>query len=211
MAIVARLDGEWTAAGGNIFGARLHDFLVPLWRAAGRAIASVNFDPANPDRHASYAYMQSFDWRDAEHCVREVTDYRTQPSLLARLAEAVWRQRRRVEAVDHWFALCWSAPDEFRRLIEDASFPDWMLFEGWRLGRDEDLEPEITAPWFPAWMVLCEPGLARAITAPVSADAPQLAFRTLAALTAGDGADIELRRRLQHLHPGLLASFLSRR
>ena len=78
-------------------------------------------------------------------------------------------------------------------------------------GRDQDLEPEMTAEWFPAWMLLYKSGLAQWIAPPTGTSAPEAAFDALLTLTAGDGEDTDARRRLQQLHPGLLACFLSRR
>ena len=48
-------------------------------------------------------------------------------------------------------------------MIEAADFPDWALRSAWRVALEQDFEPEMTAEWFPAWMLLEEPGLAAAL------------------------------------------------
>lgn len=155
--------------------------------------------------------MKSGKWASVERCIKNAPDYRRQPALLSRMAEAIWRQQRGAEAADHWFALCWLAPDEFRCLMERGGVPDRTLREGWHSGLDQDLEPEITAAWFPAWMLLYKPEWARMVAPPTGTSIPEAAFDALLTLTSGDGEDTNARRRLQQLHPGLLACFLSKR
>lgn len=209
LAVLARLDGDWTVAADGIFGVGEHDLLVPFWRAVGHVLKGVEFDPERPDLHASHAWMEIGEWASAERCIRDVPGYRTQPALLSRMAEAIWRQQRWAEAANHWFALCWLAPDEFECLMERGGVPDRTLREGWYSGLDQDLEPAMTAAWFPAWMLLHKPGLAQLVAPPTGTGAPEAAFATLLTLTSGDGEDTDARRRLQQLHPGLLAYFLS--
>ena len=209
LAFLDHLDADWTEAADGIFGAGEHDLLIPFWRGVAHALKGVEFAPAHPDLHASHAWMKSGEWASAERCIRDVPGYRTQPALLARSAEAIWRQQRWAEAADHWFALCWLAPEEFQQLMECGDIRDRTLRAGWYTGLDQDLEPAMTAAWFPAWMLLHKPGLARLVAAPAGTSDPESAFATLLTLTAGDGEDTDARRRLQRLHPGLLAYFLS--
>ena len=209
LAVLARLDGDWTEAADGIFGAGDHDLLLPFWRAVGHVFTGMDFDPERPDLHASYAWMNSGEWASAERCIRDMPDYRAHSALLSRMAQAIWRQQRWAEAADHWFALCWLAPDEFQCLMERGGIPDRTLRDGWYTGLDQDLEPAMTAAWFPAWMLLHKPGLARLVAAPAGTSAPESAFATLLTLTSGDGEDTNARRRLQQLHPGLLKCFLS--
>ena len=209
LAILARLDGDWTVAADEIFGEGEHDLLVPFWRAVGHVLKGVEFGPERPDLHASHAWMKIGEWASVERCIRDVPDYRAHPALLSRMAEAIWRQQRWAEAADHWFALCWLAPDEFQRLMERGEITDRTLCDGWYTGLDQDLDPAMTAAWFPAWMLLHKPGLARLVAVPAGTSAPEAAFTTLLTLTADDGGNTDARRRLQQLHSGLLAYFLS--
>ena len=211
LAILARLEGDWTEAADGVFGAGEHDLLVPFWRAVGDVLSCMEFDPERPDIHASRAWMKSGEWASAERCIQNVPGYRTQPALLSRMAEAIWRQHRGAEATDHWFALCWLAPEEFQCLIERGGILNRALRDGWDSGLNQDLEPAMTGAWFPAWMLLYKPELGQWAAPPTGTSAPEAAFDTLLTLTARDREDTDARRRLQQIHPGLLACFLSRR
>ena len=72
----------------------------------------------------------------------------------------------------------------------------------------------MTSEWFPAWMLLEEPGLAGVLEPCRGDDDPSRAFDTVIALLARPDPDeqgIELRRVLQAIHPGLLARYLAKR
>ena len=72
----------------------------------------------------------------------------------------------------------------------------------------------MTREWFPAWVLLEEPGLAAALAPRRTDDDPSRAFDATMSLLAHpslDGHAIELRRSLQASHPGLLERFLAER
>ena len=209
-----RMEREWLPAASALLGARRRDFLAPLWRDIGRALDPAPFDPHRPERHASRAYREGLDWERLRRSVLAVPGYGREPVLLTRLAEAEWRLRNRARAVESWFALCRLAPEAFERLIEAPDFPDWALRTGWREALEQDAEPEMTPAWFPAWMLLEEPGLAGVLESRHSDDDPSRAFDLVIALLAHPDPDergIELRRVLQSIHPGLLARYLAKR
>ena len=208
-----RMEREWLPAASALLGARRRDFLAPSWRDIGRALDPAPFDRNRPERHASRAYREGLDWESARRSVLAVPDYERQPVLLARLAEAEWRLRNRVQAVGCWFALCRLAPEAFERLIEAPDFPDWVLRTAWRGALEQDLEPEMTPAWFPAWMLIEEPGLAGVLDPLGSDDDPSRAFDAVIALLAHPEPDergIGLRRGLQAVHPGLLKRCLAK-
>lgn len=211
LAVLTRLEGEWTPAACAVLGEDGRAMLFRMWSDVGNALADAPFDPEFPDRHASHAYAKCEDWKSVERCVRGVPDYSAQPVLLHRIAEAICRQGRWSEAANHWFELCWSAPDAFRNSMDRGEIPDRVLCDGWHRARDQDIEPEITPGWFPAWMLIHKPKIAGLIPVPVANGSPQAAFAVLQELTIGDAEDAELRRQLQGLHPGLLKCFLSGR
>ena len=209
-----RMEREWAPSASALLGARRRDFLAPLWRDVGRALDPVPFDPHHPQRHASRAYCEGLDWEGARRSVLAAPGHEGEPVLLARLAEAEWRLRNRVQAVESWFALCRLAPEEFERVIEAPGFPDWTLRTAWRLALEQDFEPGMTPAWFPAWMLLEEPGLAAVLGPRRADDGPSRAFDVVIALLAHPDPDergIELRRTLKALHPGLLERYLAKR
>ena len=209
-----RMERDWIPAASALLGARRRDFLAPLWRDIGRALDPAPFDPDHPEHHASRAYREGLDWERLRRSVLAVPGYETEPALLVRLAEACWRLRDRLEAIESWFALCRIAPEAFERLIEAADFPDWALRSAWRVALEQDLEHAMTPEWFPAWMLIEEPGLAAGLTPCHRDDAPSRAFDAVMALLAHPSLDergIELRRSLQDIAPGLLERFLAKR
>ncbi|MCY3731088.1 MAG: hypothetical protein OXF98_07070 [Rhodospirillaceae bacterium] len=209
LGMLCRLRSDWTQAAQTILGAE-HEVLVPVWRAVGDALEGGAFDPEHPARHASYAWMRGEAWAGEEQCIRNVPDYRSEPALLARMAEAAWHQRHGAEAIDHWFALCWLAPEAFRRLMECGDVPDPCLKQSGERCGDQDVEPAISPAWFPAWVLVDRPQLARSVAEAEGTGAAKAAFNTLLALETGSGPAAGLRRRLQRLHPGLLALLLAR-
>lgn len=174
----------------------------------------MRFDPRHPERHSSRAYREGLDWERLRRSVLAVPGYEREPVLLARLAEAEWRLRNRTKAIESWFALCRLAPEEFERMIEARGFPDWALRSAWRVALEQEQESEMTPSWFPAWMLLEEPGLAGVLEPSHADDGPSRAFDVMIALLSHPGPDersIELRRTLQAIHPGLLARYLEKR
>ena len=209
-----RMEREWVPAASTLLGARRRDFLAPLWRDIGRALDPAPFDPGNPERHASHAYREGFDWERMRRSVVAVPGYESEPVLLARLAEAHWRLHDRANAIESWFALCRLAPEAFEQLIDASDFPDWSLQNAWRVAQEQAPEHEMTPAWFPVWMLLEEPGLAGVLAPRHTDDEPSRAFDLVIALLIHPDLDergIELRRSLQAIHPGLLERFLATR
>ena len=72
----------------------------------------------------------------------------------------------------------------------------------------------MTPAWFPAWMLIEEPGLAGVLDPLGSDDDSSRAFDAVLALLAHPEPDergIGLRRALQAVHPGLLKRYLAKR
>ena len=219
-----RLEREWAPAASALFGARGAQWLAPRWCAAGRAIESGRLDPRRPERHPSAAYLRGLDWQGVKRSVLATPDYEAEPALLARLAEAEWRLGDRHQAISHWFTLCWRAPEAFRKLVAGRDFPDRAVRDAWNLAEDRDDPGSETFPeWFPAWMLLHEYGLARTLALrqggrsggpePGREGDPERAFGLLTALlttSAGDAGNVELRRELGSIHPGLLRRYLAK-
>ena len=204
------LEHRWLPAAAALLRAGARDFLTPCWRNIGRALENAPFDPGEPKNHASWAYLNGLDWDGVRRSVLDAPDWKSAPALQIRLAEAEWRLRDRRAALGVWFALCWQAPAHFRDCIEAADFPDSALKNAWGLAQNQDFDLPITPPWFPAWMVVEEPGIARGAV-PCGGDTdPQRAFDFLLALRGGltDREDRDHRRALRGLHPELLGRYL---
>lgn len=208
---LAALEQRWLPAAGAVLRGGSRDFVTPLWRDIGAALDDgTPYDAARPKEHASFAYAHGLDWANVRRTVGEVLNHRTEPALLELLAEAEWRLRNRREAVALWFALCWRAPESFAAAVDAPRFPDRAVQKAWGRLQDQDW-PGGTAAWLPAWMVLDEPGIGRAIGPTGGASTPERAFDLLLRLRAGgsDREDIDNRRALQELHPGLFDRYLA--
>ncbi len=208
-----RMEREWLPAASDLLGRHARDFLAPLWRGIGRALEEGDFDPEDPERHASRAYREGLDWENVKRSVLAVAQYNSEPELIARLAEACWRLRERAGAIEAWFTLCHAAPGRFGELVESPGFPDWNLKETWRIALEWNPEPEAASCWLPSWMLLEEPGLAGVLKPRLGDDPPTCAFEAVRALLGHpqpDGRGMELRGALKIIHPGMLERFLKR-
>lgn len=203
------LERRWRPAACAVLHADARDFLAPLWREAGAALADAPFVPEQPRRHTSWAYLNGLDWENAAASAEVALAQTWHPDLAAGLAEALWRLRRRAAARRQWFSLCWRTPDRLECLIDQPRFPDEALRQAWQAAKASALEPPLTVAWLPAWTVL--EGTATDFSS-VGGDTPaERAFDLLLALAAG-GSDrqvIDNRRALQEVHPGLLARYLA--
>ena len=208
------LEQEWRPAAVRLLGTGDgRDFLAPVWRCIGEALGPRPFEPVHPERHPSWAYLQGQDWENLKRSVLGVPEHETTLVLLARLAEAEYRLGDRTRAIEHWFALCWRAPAVLRGLVDDPDFPDADVAAAWNAAQDQDVEPELSPEWFPAWMLLQEPSLAARLAPSGKNDGPRRAFDLVQGLLtnrANDAHRIALRRELKTLHPALLTGYLNR-
>ena len=204
------IERRWQPAASAVLHAGARDFLTPIWRALGAALEGKSFDERHPHQHAAWAYYNGLDWANVRRNICGTAGYESQPRLMGWLAEAQWRLRDPKGAYTSWFALCWREPDHFADLIEGGRFPDAVLKKAWLAAQEADLEPPMTAPWFPAWTVLQAPHVARAVPASAGDSHPARAFDALVALAAGgnDRQEMNHRKALQYLHPGLFNLYL---
>ena len=216
-----RMERDWLPAAREFLaGTRGSSFLAPLWLDIGHALEPAGFNPEYPDRHASFAFQQARDWQRLKQSALAVPGFRMQPVLLARLAGAESRLANRTQALEYWFAMCLLAPDEFSKLVESSEFEDSSVARAWQLAmKAGDSDEELSAEWFPAWMLIHEPGLARALSDMAGDSLPERAFNLVRSLRLMphekhgqvDERSVLLRRELQQIHPGLLRSYLARR
>ncbi len=205
------METVWLPAASALLGAAARDFLSPLWRDLGEALEGLPYDTINPKVHASWAYLNGLDWANVKRTVLDVPTWESEPALQIRIALARWRLAEYVEAIRAWFLLCWRFPGHFAECVESPAFPNSSLQRAWMAAQDHDIEPPITPPWFPAWMLIEQPGMAKSIGRCGGNTAPERAFDHLVALHGGhsDREDLELRRSLKNLHPDLLAHYLA--
>ena len=214
-----RMQHQWRPAAREFLGPEQGaKWLEPVWRDIGQALESAPFDPERPERHASYAFEQAREWQSLKHSVLATPGFRTQSVLLQRLAAAESGLGDRTRALGYWFSLCLLAPDEFSNRVESSRFEDAGIARAWQTAMAEHhADGELTAEWFPAWMLIHEPGLARALADIDGENPPAKAFNLLRALQTmppedharASGKSITLRRELQQIHAGLQRSYLA--
>ena len=206
-----RLEQEWTPAAKTLFDVEGQEILAPLWRAAGLALESIRFDPEHPDHHASRAYLECGDWSAALRVIQAEPDCENQPVLFERMAQALWQTDRTARAVEQWFMLCWLAPEYFEGMIRNGHIPASFLLEHCIQAMNVDMEPELSVEWYPAWVMLHEPGLARSIKRRGADTGPERAFDLVRELLMSDDEQLALRRELRDIHPGLFHYYLHNR
>ena len=208
---LARLERECLPAASALLGREGREFLAPLWRDCARALEGVPFDPARPELHASHAWARSGDSGAVVRTVRATRGHGANPDLLGILAEAYYALSERLAAIECWFALCRLDPGAFERGIRAPGFPDRVLARAWRDAQNSDaLEEDLAPVWFPAWLLIAEPTLARSLPEAPGNDDPSRASNVLRALQSGDGSpSVALRAELRALHRGLFAAFMA--
>ena len=83
----------------------------------------------------------------------------------------------------------------------------------WGAAQDQDVEPELSPEWFPAWMLLQEPSLAAGLASCGENHGRRRAFdvvRDLLTDSTNNACRLALRRELKTLHPALLTGYLDR-
>lgn len=207
----AYLETQLEPSAMDLLAHRARDFLAPFWRRIAGALAGQAFDPGQPRLHASWALARCLDWQAVVASLEGAED---DAVVLERRAEAFWRLGRRHEAIAAWCRLCWGFPGHAEALLDGSRCTDATVRALWQDFLDQ--EQVVGTPWFPAWLLLHDRGLARALPEGLAGNGtdPERAFRILQALLqvgagAGEKTRLDLRRQLQRIHPGLLARHLA--
>lgn len=204
-----RLDSETCELAERHLGKAHRQLLIPLWRRLTAALRGQAFDPSRPERHASHTAMRAGDWPGVRQAVEGEVDWQQQAVLLERHARACTHLSDRPAELRSWCRLCWRFPHWAERL---ESCGDVTLGDSWRAFLD--LEPELPAEDFPAWLLLQTPGLAS--IAPEGEDCPD-SYRTLlqlqkmrrnGAVPTADASAIALRADLKRQAPLLFQHYL---
>jgi len=199
-----------------VLASRARDFMIPFWRNLATSFDNKPFNANNSRAHASWIYAQCLDWQAVRACVLVISDFRQEPELLIRLAEAEYRLGNSQAAIQQWCSLCWQFPTQAAALFNNDSFPDPHLKFVWDAFRDLDLEPMLAIDWFPAWFMLNEPKYLQAICADGenNESTALTGFRALQKLLCRtsempEDQIILLRKTLQSSHPGFLSLYLN--
>ncbi len=206
---LAGLEADIAPLARDLLRAQAQDYLAPAWRRLAAVLPKETFDARNPSLHASYAWAQIPDWAQVIGSIEAVADYHQQASLLQRLAHALWHSRRREAALLLWGYLFELAPEQAEQAMDAhpiaALAPIWQDFT--------DVEPPQPLEYFPAWLLLREPGLAYHIDKsayPVPSRKAATAIKDLLQIRAEGGDQVKARERLQAINPILLQQYLEK-
>jgi hypothetical protein len=206
-------------AAKRLLGFQARDLLTPLWRQLAVALESRAYAADEPDLHASFALSEAQDWPRVCDSVTREPDWRLQPALCLRLAQAAFHCRNRELKLTAWFHLCWRAPAQATEALEHPRHQDTGIAALWQsyVASAEDLslpgdapESALTAGDFPAWLLLREPGLAQRLDAalPTGATPAEECFRCVlrwieARRARRQSDEMALRKTLQAGNPVL--------
>lgn len=145
----------------TLLGKDSRNLLIPLWRRLSIALQDQPYQPSLPYLHLSYTATQSMDWETVRQSVEQSPRWQAEPILLLRHAQACEQLHRPSNALLSWFNLCWQFPEQCDALKTSSSNErrqQWIAFM--------ELEPELPAQSFPAWLLLSKPGLTKLLTDP---------------------------------------------
>ncbi|MGR8981621.1 MAG: hypothetical protein ACU84H_16235 [Gammaproteobacteria bacterium] len=168
------------------------------------------FDAEAPEAHFSFTAFRTFQWRDVIASIEQEENWNNQPVLLFRYAEACFKLNKELEGLENWLRLFMLFPEEAEPLVEGTG--NYLLLSDWR--NFNELDPELDPVYFPAWLVLKKPALAK-ITIGLNGEnrghrALQL-MRDLAACTYNgiNETAINLRAGLRQQIPSLFVHYMA--
>jgi len=205
----------------QLLGTQCRDFLVPLWRRLANALEGLAFSSVTPNLHNSYALAQAQDWTGVSQSILNETGWWLDETLCLRLAECGHLRQSRHEVLLAWCHLCWQFSPKATQLLDSGLWADPNINNLWHqyctLEEELDLEEAMPTEDFPAWLLLCEPGLAHSLNWDLpkidtaATQLYQLTHQLVVVRQAGEfGDELELRKALQVRQPALLRYFKSK-
>jgi hypothetical protein len=178
----------------------------------------LRFDADHPQAHAAPMLLRALDWSAAEISIERIPSWRRIPATLAWMAEARLGRGGLEAAWPLLIELAWINSGLFGKLAERLSHPGLRTLLQ-RFHADPELAEDAgDLGWFPAWLLITEPSLLSIFreTMPHDNKPPECCARIVMELLiserqGGQRVDIEHRKRLKALHPGLFNRYKSTR
>jgi hypothetical protein len=194
----------------SVLGRFANDFLTPFWQQLSLELFGQRFDAESPQDHLSFTAFKAFQWREVIDAIESEADWNKQPVLLYRQAEACFRLNKEAEGLENWFRLYMLFPESAERLVNDTD--NYLLMSDWR--NFNELDPELDSVFFPAWMVLKKPALAKIKIKIDDENIGHDAFQLICGLTAYADNDINettisFRTRLRQQNPSLFGHYMA--
>lgn len=211
--VLAYIENELTPLAEDELGSGSHNLLVPHWRHFTAALHGCPFDPEQPKLHASYTAGRAFDWQQTITAIQAEPGWQQQVDLLWRYAKAREQLHDKPSALHAYFQLCWQFPDAADAIGRRAAPPQQLAWNSFLA-----LEPELPNELFPAWYLMCQPGLAHQLPQPESEQQTTgiqcyrviygLSQKSSANGTVLNSTSIPLRSELKQLSPTLFTHYM---
>jgi hypothetical protein len=203
-----------------VFGAtEASNWLGPVWRSMASEAEQLAFDANQPQAHAAPMLLAAADWAAAETSIERIPSWRRIPATLAWMTEVRFARAGLESAWPLLLELAWSNSGLFGELAERLPDPRLRTLLQ-RFDADLEIFYEDAADfgWFPAWLLIAEPSLLPIFRNTMQHDnkpAERCAHIVMELLISerqgGQRMDVEHRRRLRALHPGLFKLYMSTR
>ena len=188
----------------NVLDRFAQDFLTPLWHLLSVEITDRYFDAESPENHLSFTAFKGFQWQQALSSIAREANWINQPVLLFRYGEACFKLNKELEGLEIWFRLFLTFPVEAETMIGNTC--NRLLLLDWRCF--SELDPELESSFFPAWIVLKKPALAKNAFSFDHNSPGNSALQLMCSLMGSkekglNESTIKLRARLQMENPNL--------
>jgi hypothetical protein len=197
-------------------------WLVPLWRELALQRASLPWNGARPDDHATPLWLAAGDWARAAESAGSIASWRRIPDPLTWMTEARYRLIGLDETWPLLTELAWLSPRRLDALLVALADP---LLNRLRRRFDQDFDagghatdPHGALAWFPAWVLTHTPALGPHVSPaePGQDSLPERALRLLVQLLGlehqGRHNDLMSRRKsLRDLSSPLYEAYMATR
>jgi hypothetical protein len=193
----------------DVLGQFAHDFLTPLWHMLSAEVADRYFDAELPEDHLSFTAFKGFQWQQVLASITQEAGWIKQPVLLFRYGEACFKLNKELEGLESWFRLFIAFPVVAETLVGNTCYR--LLLSDWRLFNE--LDPELEPSFFPAWIVLKKPALAKNAFTFNCESVANASLQLMCSLVGCKKNDvnetiIKLRGRLQQQNPLLFVHYM---
>jgi len=196
------------------FPHRSMDLMAPLWRSAADAMLHIPFDPEQPDRHASQAFLLAHAWEQCLASVELVPHWFEHAALHERRIAALSAMHNHEAERAAWMMFCWFCPDAAATALDQADLHACGLHGLWQDFSQLECEPDCED--FPALVALQYPSDARQSPVFKHARATQgwRHYQQIIALQTSEqhgDTDIDLRSALKADSSWLFQAFMAAR
>ncbi len=137
-------------------------------------------------------------------------DWIIQPVLIFRYGEACFKLNKELEGLESWFRLFMTFPVVAETVIESTC--NRLLLSDWQ--HYNELEPELKPTFFPSWMVLKKPALAKIAITLDCVGAGNASLQLMCSLVRSkekglNETIIKRRARLQQQNPTLFIHYMA--